>query len=187
MHDDHHGGDPTRHRPTADLDAAFAAMTPPPRDVGRVMALVSRPGKEQRQRLAQATLTVNGGMPGDRWVHKPEPNPHTQLAAMNATVGDIIRNGQSVALFGDNLVLDLDLSEANLPVGTTIKMGGATLEVTPEPHTGCAKYKARFGGDALKWISAKDRRDRRLRGVYVRVVEAGEVREGDKVEVLSRG
>ena len=58
--------------------------------------------------------------------------------------------------------------------------------MTPEPHDGCHKFKGRFGGDALRFVSQKTRRDQNLRGVYWRVIEDGDVAVGDTIEVLSR-
>jgi MOSC domain-containing protein YiiM len=58
------------------------------------------------------------------------------------------------------------------------------LEVTPQPHNGCAKYSERFGADALRVISRPEARDLHLRGIYFRVVEDGDVAVGDTAEVL---
>jgi MOSC domain-containing protein YiiM len=54
------------------------------------------------------------------------------------------------------------------------------------PHNGCRKFQARFGQDALRFVSMKDLRHRNLRGIYMRVVEPGDVRPGDPVAVLAR-
>ena len=58
------------------------------------------------------------------------------------------------------------------------------LEVTPEPHNGCLKFKARFGADALRLVSRKQDRHLNLRGIYLKVIEDGLVAAGDPVEVL---
>jgi MOSC domain-containing protein YiiM len=84
---------------------------------------------------------------------------------------------------GDNVLVDIDLSEDALPIGTRLRLGQALLEVSPEPHTGCDRFSARFGAPALAWINHKARRARRLRGVNCRVVEAGQVALGDAVVV----
>jgi MOSC domain-containing protein YiiM len=106
---------------------------------------------------------------------------------MEVGVAGLIANGQPWTLFGDQLFLDLDLSSENLPVGSAIAVGQAVLEVTPKPHKGCAKYQARFGPDALRFISRPDLRPRNLRGVYLRVVTEGWTRVGDAVKVERRG
>jgi MOSC domain-containing protein YiiM len=94
---------------------------------------------------------------------------------------------QPLDLFGVNLFLDLDLSTRNLPAGSRLREGEAVLEVTPLAHTDCLKFRGRFGDNALRFISKKELRHRNLRGIYMRVVEAGEVVLGDMVEVISRG
>ena len=109
-----------------------------------------------------------------------------QLATMSLGVAEVIANGQPLALFGDNLFLALDLSVENLPAGSRLRVGAATLEVTPEPHDGCHQFHDRFGADALRLVARRETRDRNLRGIYLRVVESGAVRVGDAVEVLSR-
>ena len=98
----------------------------------------------------------------------------------------LIANGQPLTLFGDNLLLELDLSSENVPTGSRLRMGSATLEVTPFPHNGCEKFRDRFGPDALRFVSQKSERARNLRGIYLRVTEEGRTTIGDKVEVLSR-
>jgi MOSC domain-containing protein YiiM len=147
---------------------------------------MARPGSWQRQELESAELSVEGGMPGDRWSATPHP-PEQQLATMSAPVAELIANGQPLALFGDNLYVDLDLSSANLPVGSRLRVGEATLEVTPEPHNGCHQFRDRFGADALRVVSRRETRDSNLRGIYLRVIEPGTVRRGDAALVLSRG
>ena len=129
-------------------------------------------------------LTKAEGMPGDRWSQNDSPKPEQQLATMQADVAETIANGQPIGLFGDNLFFDLDLSESNLPVGTQLRAGEALLEVSPEPHDGCLKFKARFGQDALRLVSRKQGRGRNLRGIYLTVVEDGELAAGDPIEVL---
>ena len=106
---------------------------------------------------------------------------------MNQDIASLIANGQSVTLFGDQLFVTLDLSADNLPFGTTIRVGDALVEMTPEPHNGCLKFKGRFGQDALVFVQAKETRDQNRRGVYWKVIEEGAVRVGSPVRVESRG
>ncbi|HEY8059691.1 MAG TPA: hypothetical protein VID94_13105, partial [Acidimicrobiales bacterium] len=85
---------------------------------------------------------------------------------------------------GDQLYVDLDLGCANLPAGTRLRLGSAVLEVSPLPHTGCAKFIERFGPDAARWVNIGPGKELNLRGINALVVEAGTVRVGDRVNKL---
>lgn len=178
-------GDPARFRPLDVLETQFAALPPAPRDAGRVHLVVKR-GPRGREALPQALMTPESGIPGDAWGRQRHPAPEAQLTVMQADVAELIANGQPLTLFGDNLFLELDLSEANLPPGSRLRAGTVTLEVTPEPHNGCRKFRERFGDGALRFVSTRDLRHLNLRGVYMRVVGEGEIAAGDPVQVLSR-
>jgi MOSC domain-containing protein YiiM len=86
---------------------------------------------------------------------------------------------------GDQLYVDLDLSLDNLPPGTRLQIGDAVLEVSALPHTGCAKFSARFGADAARWINTPTGRALNLRGINARVVSSGQVRRGDAIRKLA--
>jgi MOSC domain-containing protein YiiM len=179
-------GDPTRFLGLGQLKSGLDAMAPPPADAGHVTLLVRRGSGGLRELPARLELAVDLGVEGDAWGRKAERNPQMQIAVMHSGVAALVANGQSLALFGDSLFLDLDLSTDNLPAGSRLRVGTALLEVTPEPHNGCRKFQARFGPDALRFVSAKELRHRNLRGIYMRVVEPGGVRTGDRVTVLAR-
>ncbi|MCI0642717.1 MAG: hypothetical protein L0Y72_26970 [Gemmataceae bacterium] len=186
MIDSHSTGDPVCHRSFAELERALVELRSP-RDQGCVVLLVSRHKGGRRETPGEAVLTPAAGVPGDAWGRQREPNIEAQLAVMEKQVAELIANGQPLALSGDNLFLDLDLSERNLPTGSRLRAGAALLEVTPMPHNGCKKFRARFGDDALRFVSVQELRHRNLRGIYLRVVEEGTVRVGDPVQVISRG
>lgn len=170
----------------AELERRLAALPPAPSGHGRI-ALVVRSGQGGvREAPGRVVVTPEGGVPGHAWGRSPDPTPESQLAVMQADVARLIANGQPLPLFGDNLFLDLDLSTANLPPGSRVRAGAAILEVTPTPHNGCLKFRSRFGDAALRFVSRRDLRARNLRGIYMRVIEAGEIGPGDSVEVLSR-
>jgi hypothetical protein len=180
-------GDPGRFRTLGELERGLGSLTPP-QDVGRVVLLVARlDGGGRRETPARVRVGPDVGVPGDAWGRRPARKPEGQLAVMQRDVAELIANGQPLTLFGDNLFLELDLSAANLPVGSRVRAGGATLEITPKPHDGCLKFRARFGPDALRFVSKPELRHRNLRGIYMRVVEGGELGVGDPVAILARG
>ncbi len=179
-------GHVSHHRRLADLRAGLRALPRAPRDVGCVALIVCRPAVGVRETPERVRLTVREGVPGDDWSRRPPREPDAQLSVMRRDVAELIASGQPLALFGDNLLVDLDLSEANLPPGTCLRVGEALVEVTSKPHNGCLKFKERFGPDALRLVQAKPTRDQNLRGIYWRVVEEGEAAVGDEVRVLER-
>jgi MOSC domain-containing protein YiiM len=179
-------GEPTRFRMLEDLVSALRALPPAPADLGHVTLLVRRHAGGRRETLERIRLTPDEGVPGDAWGRREDRSTDGQIAVMQADVATLIANGQPLTLFGDNLFLQLDLSAENLPRGSRVRVGGALLEVTPKAHNGCRKFRARFGDDALAFVSRSDLRHRNLRGIYLRVLEEGEVSPGDAVEVLRR-
>ena len=179
-------GTVTAFRTLDDLEQRFSAMPPAQREKGRVVLLVRRGDGGQREALDHADMTPESGMPGDAWGRQRRPSSEAQLTVMQANVAELIANGQPLVLFGDNMFLDLDLSVANVPPGSRLRAGSLTLEVTPMPHTGCRKFRERFGDAALRFVSKPQLRELNLRGVYMRVVESGRISVGDPVEVISR-
>ncbi len=179
-------GDATAFLPFATLGVRLDALPPAPRDAGRVRLLVAREHDGRRVAPPRVVLTVAGGMPGDAWARCTPAKPEAQLAVMQHDVATLIANGQPLALFGDNLFLELDLSLANLPTGSRVRAGTVLLEVTPKAHNGCHKFRGRFGADALRFVAEPGRRHRNLRGIYLRVVEEGEIAVEDPVAVVSR-
>jgi len=131
-------------------------------------------------------LDPERGVPGDKWESRPDRTPDSQITLMREDVARIFAHRQPLSLFGDNLIADLDISEDALPVGSRVRIGAALLEVTSKPHRGCAKFRERFGGDALKLTASPHGQRQRWRGVYFRVVEAGEIAVGDAVAVVGR-
>jgi MOSC domain-containing protein YiiM len=185
-HDSSSVGDPARFLPLDDLRQALTALPPAPTDEGRLTGIVRRVEGGVREQLRQTPLTRDAGVPGDAWSRDRARDPVAQITVMEHDVAALIANGQSEELFGDQLFVQLDLSVGSLPVGSRLRIGSAVLEVTPQPHNGCRKFRARFGGDALTLVSMKALRHRNLRGVYMTVVEDGEAAVGDAVTVLSR-
>ncbi len=178
-------GDSSRHLPMEELERELEALAPPS-DAGSLALIVARGDDGRRETPKQTVLTPDGGVPGDAWLRDAPDKLDAQITLMRVDVARLFANGQALSLFGDNLLVDLDLSRANLPTGSRLRLGEATLEVTPEPHNGCLKFRQRFGKDALR-LTAGRHRDLRLRGIYVKVIEAGAVAVGDAIAVQSRG
>jgi MOSC domain-containing protein YiiM len=171
--------------PFEELESGLADLAPPS-DTGTLALIVTRGNEGQRGTPQHALLTPEGGVPGDAWARRSPRKIDSQITMMRVDVARLLANEQPLSLFGDNLLVDLDLSVANLPTGSRLRLGSALVEVTPEPHNGCAKFKRRFGDSALRLTADARFRPLRLRGIYVKVVEAGEVALGDSIQVLTR-
>jgi len=180
------------HRTAEELTAALAEIQQSPATAGTVELIVRRPAEDEREVLDECTLDLEVGLVGDAWLargSKAMPdgsaNPDAQLTLMNARAAEVITGTRDRwPLAGDQLYVDLDLSVENLPAGTQVAVGEAVVEVTPEPHTGCAKFSARFGTEALKFVNKSPGRELRLRGVNARVVSSGTVSVGDTISKL---
>jgi len=162
-----------------DFETGWAAAEPAPLGRGTVRGICVRVEEGVHETPERAEVTVEDGLVGDRWARGGR-DVDAQITLMNVRVAELI--GGPLDLAGDNFQVELDLSEEALPVGTRLRIGSALLEVSPAPHTGCKKFRERFGLDALKWVN--DNRDRRLRGMNCRVLEAGTVAVGDPVAVV---
>jgi MOSC domain-containing protein YiiM len=175
-----------RHLPGDVIIARLRALAPLATDEGAVVLVVARPSTGERTTPEKCRLTPEGGVEGDRWASRENPSIRSQVTMMRADVARVLANGQPLSLFGDNLLVEIDLSSSNLPAGTRLRVGTALCEVTDKPHTGCSKFAARFGQAARELTTAEDFLAWRLRGLHVRVVEAGDVGPGDRVRVLAR-
>ena len=173
--------------PLAALEERFRVLPAPPRERGVVALVVIRPESGHRSLPSRARLTGAGGVEGDRWVKKAGASVESQVTLIRADVARLVAAGQPVELCGDNLHVDLDLSEENVPAGTRLEIGTALCEVTAKPHTGCGKFLWRFGADALAFTKAPEHAGKRLRGMHVRVLREGEVSPGDPVTVIRSG
>lgn len=166
------------------LLAGFAKLPPPPRDVGTVRLVVVREPGERRVLPDKIRLTTEAGVVGDRWSLSAAPKIEAQVTMMRADIAELMAVDGDIARFGDNLFVALDLSADSLPAGSRLGIGTAVAEVTAKPHTGCSKFKARAGADALALTKAEGFEHLRLRGVHLRVIADGEVRNGDAIVVM---
>jgi hypothetical protein len=180
------------HLGPAQLNAGLDLIRESPPDDGVVELIVRRPAVGEREVLAVATLEAGAGLVGDSWRARGSTttadgsaHPGMQLTVMNArAVLLVAQHPDRRMLAGDQLYVDLDLSPANLPPGTRLAVGSAVIEVSEEPHLGCAKFAARFGKDAWRFVNSRVGRGLRLRGLNARIVASGTVRPGDRVSKL---
>lgn len=158
-----------------------------PKDEGVLQLIVRRPDVDQRESLAKGHLDIREGLVGDSWrargsrhMADGQADPDMQLNIMNSRVAELVANGlERRELAGDQLYLDMDLSRENLPPGTQLALGEAIIEVTEPPHTGCKKFAARFGTEAMVFVNSGLGKTRNFRGICAKVVQSGDIRAGD--------
>ena len=175
-----------KHLTMAELEAGLDEILRSPKDEGILEMIVSRPRIGERQVLAKGELHPLEGLVGDSWRTRGSSrtadgsaHPDMQLNIMNSRVINLVTQSKDYwSLAGDQLYLDLDLSKENLPAGTRFALGTAVIEVTPQPHTGCQKFVARFGREAMKFVNSALGQQLSLRGINAKVVEPGVIRVG---------
>lgn len=168
------------------LDRSLDDLRAAPTEVGTVELIVRRPAIDAREVVDEARLDVELGLIGDRWAEQDLASTPAflqgQLTLMGArALAAMAPDRSRWPEAGDQLIVDFDLSIANLPPGARLAVGSAVVEVSETPHTGCSKFRARFGDDAVRWVNAPEGRALRLRGMNARVVESGTVRVGDAI------
>jgi hypothetical protein len=176
-----------KHLTTQELEAELDHLRAAPKDNGVVELIVRRPQVDLREVLELAELDPVKGLIGDSWSFRPSsktpdhsPHPDMQINIMNSRVTALVAQEKDRwPLAGDQLYLDMDLSKENLPGGTQLAIGTAILEVSPLPHTGCHKFVARFGVEAMKFVNSPLGRELCLRGINARVIKGGVIRVGD--------
>jgi hypothetical protein len=178
------------HLTAAELEAGLDHILQSPKDAGELALIVRRPAENEREVLDEGQLDLVKGLVGDTWCMRgssrmPDHSPHPdmQLNLINARViGLLAREKERWPLAGDQLYLDLDLSAENLPPGTRLQIGTAIIAITDQPHTGCSKFMARFGQEALKFISNPTGKRYNMRGVNAKVMQPGTIRTGDIIK-----
>jgi MOSC domain-containing protein YiiM len=181
-----------KHLTMAELEAGLAEIRRSPKDEGVLEMIVRRPRIDEREVLAEGELDLSEGLVGDNWRTRGSSlttdgsaHPDTQLNIMNArAIALMAQNKARWPLAGDQLFIDLDLSAENLPPGTRLAVGSSVIEVTAQPHTGCKKFVARFGLEAMKFVNSPVGKQLRLRGINAKVVQPGLVRVGDIVKKI---
>ena len=177
------------HLTMSELEAGLDRIRQSPADGGVLELIVCRPSVGERNVLGEGHLDLIEGLAGDNWRARGSrqtadgsAHPEMQLNVMNARAAALVAQRKDRwALAGDQLYLDFDLSEANVPPGTRLAIGAAEIEVTAQPHTGCRKFVERFGLDAMKLVNSPVGKALHLRGINTKVVRPGAIRVGDVV------
>lgn len=177
------------HVTAEELEAGLDYIRRSPKEAGTIELIVRRPDIDRREVVEEGTLDPVKGLVGDSWVKRASsrtpdgsPHPDRQITIMNSRAADVIASGvHRWPLAGDQLFVDLDLGVDNVPPGTELRIGDAVLVVTSPPHTGCSKFAARFGTEALKFVNSAEGRRLNLRGIHARVIRGGLIIKGDTV------
>ena len=178
---------------TEQIVGGMSHVTASPADGGRLELIIVRPAEGERVLPESVRVSPEQGVEGDKWVRShgrdtPDggPDPRTQVTLMNARILRLISGEEGrMPLAGDNLIVDLDLSDENMAPGQRLSVGEAVLEVTEVPHNGCGAFLDRYGTDAVKFVNSPEGKRMHLRGLHAKVVTAGTVRVGDEVRKLT--
>jgi len=176
-----------KHLTATQLEAGLETIRQSPKDEGILKLIVRRPQEDFREILQTGELDLTEGLVGDTWKTRGSSrtadgssHPDMQLNIMNSRVAALVAQDENRwQLAGDQLYIDLDLSDENLPPGTRLAIGSAVIEVTSQPHNGCRKFVERFGLDAMKFVNSPVGKQLHLRGINAKVVQAGVIRAGD--------
>ncbi len=182
----------TKHLSLSELEASLDYLRQSPQDNGILKMIVRRPRDDEREMIVRGELDLTEGLVGDNWKARGSKhmadgsaNPNAQITVMNArTIELLAQDEKRWALAGDQLYIDLDLSNENLPPGTRLAIGSALLEVSAVPHTGCSKFSARFGSDATRFVNSPEGKRLHLRGINTRVIQGGAIQVGDSVRKI---
>jgi MOSC domain-containing protein YiiM len=172
-----------------ELEAGLDHIRQAPTAQGILRMIVRRPSVDEREMLQAGELSTEEGLVGDTW--NVRVNAHSKDGRANVNKQITIMNARSVALLaqseerwplaGDQLYVDMDLSDDNIPPGTQLAIGSAIVQVSPDPHSGCNKFSARFGVEAMKFVNSPEGKRLHLRGINTRVIQAGIIQVGDAV------
>ena len=182
--------DAIHHLSAVELEQGLSEVEASPCESGTLISIVVRPKVNERETLAAAKVSPEGGIEGDRWVRDSfyklddgRSDPRCQVSLMNARLlRQIAGDGEGMCLAGDNLIVDFDLGEKNLPAGSQLAVGkDVVLEISDLPHTGCSKFAQRYGTEARAHVNSERGKALHLRGRYARVIRGGDVRIGDSI------
>ena len=175
-----------------ELEEGMEAIRQSPKDQGVLKLIVRRPNVDEREIVDECELDLEQGLAGDSW--KDRGSSHTSDGSANVNAQLTIMNARVIALLaqdearwplaGDELYVDMDLSDDNIPAGTRLALGSAVIEVSAQPHSGCKKFSSRFGVDAIKFVNSPEGKQLHLRGINTKVIQAGTIRVGDTLKKI---
>lgn len=179
------------HATMAECDAALDHILAAPNEAA-IEVLCRRPDFSERDFRDTLELRVATGIENERWTKNPwllledgSADPRIQVSILQKRVLDLCwRDRENVIYPGDTMIADMNLGEANLPIGTRLQAGTAVLEVSDKFNDACAKWKVRHGRESFDWINRPDNIQHRLRGVLCKIVQDGSVRKGDMLRKL---
>lgn len=181
-----------QHVSITELETGMDHIRQSPKDDGVLKMIVRRPAVDEREVIHEGQLNTTEGLEGDTW--KTRGSSHTIDGSANTEAQVTVMNVRLIALLspdeerwslaGDQLYVDMDLSEDNIPPGTRLSIGTAILEVSAQPHSGCKKFSSRFGVEAMKFVNSPEGKRLHLRGINTKVIQSGEIRVGDVIRKL---
>jgi MOSC domain-containing protein len=180
------------HLSIMELEAGMDHIRQSPKENGVLKMIVRRPAVDEREAISEGELNTTEGLEGDTWKTRGSShttdgsaNVNSQITVMNArTIALLAQDEERWSLAGDQLYIDMDLSDDNLPPGTQLLVGSAIIEVSAQPHSGCKKFSSRFGVEAMKFVNSPEGKRLHLRGINTRVVQPGTIRVGDVIKKI---
>ena len=180
------------HLSIMELEAGMDNIRQSPKENGVLKMIVRRPAVDEREAISEGELNTTEGLEGDTWKTRGSShttdgsaNVNSQITVMNArTIALLAQDEERWSLAGDQLYIDMDLSDENIPPGTSLAIGTAIIEVSAQPHSGCKKFSARFGVEAMKFVNSPEGKRLHLRGINTRVVQPGTIRVGDVIKKI---
>ena len=180
------------HVTTQQLEEGLDLIKKSPNDNALVDMIVCRPTEGNRKILQEGFLDKVIGLEGDNWIDRGSAktadgcsHPDMQLNIMNSrSITLIARQKDRWQLAGDQLFIDLNLTDKNIPAGTRLSIGDAIIEVTAIPHNGCKKFTERYGIDAVKFVNSPIGKELHLRGVNAKIIKSGKIKVSDVVKKI---
>ena len=181
-----------QHLSMIELETGMEYIREAPHDNGILKMIVRRPAVDEREMIDEGELSTDDGLVGDTW--KVRASSHTPDGSANHKSQITLANSRAIALLaqsedrwalaGDQLYVEMNIGEDNLPPGTRLSIGSAIIEVSDQPHSGCKKFSDRFGVEAMKFVNSPEGKRLHLRGINTRVVQPGTIRVGDVVKKM---